>query len=178
MAIRRIFVPLTGLPADRSALAVALDVAKQHGARLDAGFLRFDERYTRPKFPDRLTPDLFDELASMVAQSNEDEQRARLAFDEACYEAGVPVRPPAAALQGPSGGWLGARPAERVIRDARLADLTVVGRAPQDERRLAALRGTVLTTSGRPLLLAPPEAGETLRGTVAIAWNGGPNAAR
>src|SRR4051794_7532461 len=179
MALRRIFVPLTGLPADRSALAVAFELARRHAARVDAGFLRFDQRYARPKFPERLTHDLFDELASIVEHGDEEEERARALFGEARGEAGLPGRPPGTAEPGPAAWWLGARPAERIVRDAKLADLVVIGRAEPDERRLAALRGSVLTTSGRPLLLAPatlPPA--TLGGTIAVAWNGGTNATR
>jgi nucleotide-binding universal stress UspA family protein len=178
MAIRRIFLPLTGLAADRSALAAAFDLARQHDARVDAGFLRFDQRYTRPKFPERLTHDLFDELASIIAHVDEDEERTQALFEEARDAAGLAARPPGALEAGPAAWWLGARPADRILRDARLADLVVIGRSQSDERRLAALRGTVLTTSGRPLLLAPPQVPEPLRGTVVIAWNGGTNAAR
>jgi nucleotide-binding universal stress UspA family protein len=178
MAIRRIFVPLTGLAGDRSALLAAFDVAKRHEARVDAAFLRFDQRYVRPKFPDRLTPDLFDELASLIAHADEDEEQARVLFDEIRDEAGVPLLMPGSAEPAPSAWWLGVRPAERILRDARLADLIVLGRSQADERRLAALRGTVLTTSGRPLLLAPPLPPATLLGPVAIAWNGGTNATR
>jgi nucleotide-binding universal stress UspA family protein len=181
MAIRKVFVPLTGLAADRSALAAAFDVAKAHEARVEAGFLRFDQRYVRPKFPDRLTPDLFDELADLVAHTDTEEEAAATMFAEAREAAGLADRVPGSgkdAARGAAACWFGVRPAERILRDARLADVVVIGRAEPDEKRLAALRGTVLTTSGRPLLLAPPCPPLTLSGPVAIAWNGGTNAAR
>jgi nucleotide-binding universal stress UspA family protein len=179
MIIRKILVPLTGLDADVPALDAAFAVARVHEAHVEAVFLRFDQRYDPPKFPDRLTPDVFDELATLIAYADEEQETARQHF-EAAREASKASVAEAAATRpgGVTARWLGIRPAERILRDARLADLVVLGRSAKDDRGLAALRGTVLTTAGRPLLLAPALPPASVEGCAVIAWNGGTHAAR
>jgi nucleotide-binding universal stress UspA family protein len=182
MVIRKVLVPLTGLEADASALAAAFLVARQHEAHVEAAFMRFDQRYDHPKLPDRLTPSLFDELATMVAYADAEQEAAFEDFETARQAANAILADPSAQTAPTVGAatarWLGIRPAERILRDARLADLVVLGRSAHEDRRLAALRGTVLTTAGRPLLLAPPLPPTSIEGRVVIAWNGGTDAAR
>jgi nucleotide-binding universal stress UspA family protein len=179
MAIRKILVPLTGLPADRGALAAAFAAAKQCGAHVDGVFLRFDQRDAKLRFPEQLPAGLFDELASLIAGAEAREEQAGAGFEAARLAAqAAAVASPAPPSGAPTARWLGARPAERLIRDAPLADLVVLGRSAADDRHLAALRATVLTTSGRPLLLAPTAPAESLVGPAAVAWNGGAHAAR
>ncbi|HEV7371552.1 universal stress protein [Arenibaculum sp.] len=66
-----------------------------------------------------------------------------------------------------------------LARYARLFDVAVLG---QPDPRAAAPRRstfeTVLFESGRPVLLAPPVAPETIGDTVVVAWNGSTETAR
>ena len=66
-----------------------------------------------------------------------------------------------------------------VANYARVFDLIVLGRPGKgsDNPRISCVE-TVLFESGRPVLLAPPEAPSTLGDTVVIAWNQSMEAAR
>jgi nucleotide-binding universal stress UspA family protein len=71
------------------------------------------------------------------------------------------------------------RPAERIVRDGRLADLIVVGPTKATENpRPNVIRRAALVTAGRPLLLAPAEPPESVGKHIAIAWNGSTGAAQ
>ncbi len=68
--------------------------------------------------------------------------------------------------------------AQWISEYGRFADLVVVGRAqPGREMAMEVLEAALMDT-GRPLLIAPPRAPETLLGTVVIAWKDTPEAAR
>ena len=60
----------------------------------------------------------------------------------------------------------------------RSADLLVVGRARDDEPVAMDVLEAGLMDTGRPLLIVPAKAPETLTGTVTIAWKDTPEAAR
>src|SRR5437764_3990339 len=86
----------------------------------------------------------------------------------------------------PSGGRVSARWREEsgyapmlVAQRARFFDLVVLGRS---ERVIGGIYTdaieTALTGSGRPLLLASSDAPPTVGETVAVAWNGSPEAVR
>ncbi|MBV8650040.1 MAG: hypothetical protein JO255_01155, partial [Alphaproteobacteria bacterium] len=170
--IRRVFVPLTGSEGDLSALAVAFTVAARLGAHVDAALLRFDQRYVRPKLSEPLPPGLFEEIASLLSDQDAEEITARRRFDEARELAGAPFAEQATA-SGHSGRWLGMRPAERIVRDGRLADLIVVGPTkPTENQRPNVIRRAALVTAGRPLLLAPALPPGSVGKRIAIAWNG------
>jgi nucleotide-binding universal stress UspA family protein len=170
--IRRVFVPLTGSEGDLAALAVAFAVAVRLGAHVDAALLRFDQRYSRPKLSEPLPPGLFEEIASLLADHDADEIAARHRFEEAREAADAPVAEQAT-RSGHSGRWLGMRPAERIVRDGRLADLIVVGPTKTTENpRPNVIRRAALVTAGRPLLLAPSVPPGTVGKRIAIAWNG------
>jgi nucleotide-binding universal stress UspA family protein len=170
--IRRVFVPLTGSEGDLAALAVAFAVAVRLGAHVDAALLRFDQRYSRPKLSEPLPPGLFEEIASLLSDRDADELAARRRFEEAREAVGSPTAEEAIP-SGHSGRWLGMRPAERIVRDGRLADLIVVGPTKATEnQRPNVIRRAALVTAGRPLLLAPAQPPETVGRRIAIAWNG------
>ncbi len=164
MAIRRILLPLVGEEADEPALATAFALAQTHGAVVDGVFLRFDQKFERLSIRDRMPADLFDEVATLMAAADP--------LDEAVQRS----------FEAPGGDakrrWLGARPAQRILRDARLADLVVLGRSRREDRPLDALRGAVLATSGRPLLFAPGRPARPVEDTVLVAWNGNTSASR
>lgn len=82
---------------------------------------------------------------------------------------------------GPSFGWMG----DTLVSDngvgeyGRIFDVTVVGRpgpGPRQPRR--STFEAALFESGRPVLIAPPLALETLGETIVIVWNGSTDTAR
>jgi len=82
---------------------------------------------------------------------------------------------------GPSYGWLG----ETLVSDngigeyGRVFDAIVVGRpgSGQEQPRSSTLEAA-LFESGRPVIIAPPKAPETLGERIIIAWNGSTDTAR
>ena len=171
--IRRIYVPLTGAEGDLAALAAAFTTAAHVGAHVDAALLRFDQRYARPKLSEPLPPGLFEEIATLLSDHDAAEARARLHFDDARAAVGAPLAEAPPGPGGLSARWLGLRPAERIVRDGRLADLLVVGPTTAREiPRANAIRRAALVTAGRPLLLAPAAGPKTIGKRIAVAWNG------
>jgi nucleotide-binding universal stress UspA family protein len=177
--IRRIFAPLTGSDGDPAALAAAFTAAAQLGAHVDAALLRFDQRYVRPKLSEPLPPGLFEEIASLLADSDHEEAVARGRFDEARAAVTAPLADEAPGPGGLSARWLGVRPAERIVRDGRLADLLVLGPTKaKDSPRPNVIRRAALVTAGRPLLLAPGRPQASIGKRIAVAWNGSTAAAQ
>lgn len=103
----------------------------------------------------------------------EAETQARQSFESHMDAAGV-MRD-AGPTDGPRWRWHPDAPAgdEFVGAYARVFDVTVVGRPGQSATgpRMATLEA-VLFEGGRPALIAPPRARETLGETIVIAWNG------
>ncbi|MBV8775940.1 MAG: hypothetical protein JO258_01975, partial [Alphaproteobacteria bacterium] len=70
-------------------------------------------------------------------------------------------------------------PPTLVAQRARFFDLVVLGRSERAIRRPHSdTIEETLTQSGRPVLLAPSHAPTTVGGSVAVAWNGSPEAVR
>jgi nucleotide-binding universal stress UspA family protein len=178
--IRKIFVPLTGAEGDLSALAAAFATAVHLGAHVDAALLRFDQRYyVRPKLSEPLPPGLFEEIASLLSDHDAAEVQARHHFNEARAVVDAPMVEAPPGPGGLSARWLGLRPAERIVRDGRLADLLVVGPTTAKEvPRANVVRRAALVTAGRPLLLAPAKVPGTIGKRVAVAWNGNASSAQ
>lgn len=81
----------------------------------------------------------------------------------------------------PSAGWIadGDRANEVVEQMARLYDMTVVAHpAANASSRTYEVLESILFESGRPILIAPGEAPQSLGRTVVIAWNGSTESAR
>ncbi|MGY2049371.1 universal stress protein [Methylobacterium sp. JK268] len=73
-----------------------------------------------------------------------------------------------------------AAPEAFLIRQARGADLVVVGRDPRQEGggAMGAAPGTVLMEAGRPVLVVPPETARLAAARVVVAWKDTPEARR
>lgn len=162
--MKTVLVPMNEAGGLDSMLACARVVAGRFGAHVE-GF------YQRRSLPDIMaagaadaaSPALLDDLER---RDNEASGRARGRFE--------------AALEGRSHAWR-----EEVARHldvserARAFDLTVVGRptGAGDSPSMSTLEA-VLFESGRPMLVAPPEAPEDFGANIAILWNGSTETAR
>ncbi len=162
--MKTVLVPMNEAGGLDSMLACARIVAGRFGAHVE-GF------YQRRSLPDIMaagaadaaSPALLDDLER---RDNEASGRARTRFE--------------AALEGRSYAWR-----EEVARHldvserARAFDLTVVGRptGSGDSPSMSTLEA-VLFESGRPMLVAPPQAPEGFGANIAILWNGSTETAR
>lgn len=157
MAIKDILIHIDARPATSARLALAVALARRHGARLTGLYV---------KVPD--------EFGVRLASSAEAADAAATLFAEAtrCLE------PPA------TWQWLNATGpglkgiAHRLIHQAFASDLVVVGQTVSKTRG-AGLPEQLILASGRPVLVVP-SAG-TFAGVgerVLVAWSSGPGACR
>lgn len=180
--LRKILVPLSGQPCDGAALETAFLVAGPWGAHVEALFVRTDPRDAVPIAGEGMSGALVERI--MNAADTEAATAARAAdaaFETARRRAGVPVveHPP-----GPGGvtaSWRQStgRAEDVLAHDARLADLVVFARSgvSASSAMMVDLEA-VLFGSARPVLLAPEAPPAAIGRTVAVAWNGGLEAAR
>jgi nucleotide-binding universal stress UspA family protein len=181
MAIKVILAPLFGAPSDDAALATALAVARKFSAHIDVMLIRADPRTMIPYIGEGMSGALIEEMiASAEQQADERAKRVRQTFDDWCAKSGLPRGESAA--DGPNCAWIEdtGRPDACVARRGRVADVVVIAR-PEGENAVTAITETLeaaLMDSGTPLLVAPSQPPETVGDNVAIAWNGGLEAAR
>lgn len=181
MAIKVILTPLFGAPSDEAALATALVVARKFSAHIDAMHIRADPRTMIPYIGEGMSGALIEEMiASAEQQADERAKRVRQTFDGWCAKSGIAMGESAA--EGPNCAWIEdtGRPDACVARRGRVADVVVVAR-PEGENAITTITETLeaaLMDSGTPLLVAPSAAPATVGDHVAIAWNGGMEAAR
>lgn len=105
---------------------------------------------------------------------------ARATFEAACARSGIAIGDAPTAGTA-SAGWseLTGRRDEIVPGNARVSDLTVLCRPDeQTPAELDAVLEATLFGAGRPLLIVPPQGAPSIGQTVAVAWNGGTEAAR
>ncbi|MFD2239131.1 universal stress protein [Aureimonas populi] len=173
--MKSLLVPVERHGQMRATLATACLLARRCGSLIEGLALR-------PAF----LPPLGIEPASAIVLQGADEEdgaaqeEARAEFLAALRENGVPLSegaPPA----GPAGVWNAEAGADDDFlgRHARAFDLTIVGRpdAKGGGPRMTTLEAA-LFDSGRPILIAPPQAPATIATRIAIAWNGSTETAR
>ena len=180
MTLKFILVPLSGTVGDRTALETALAVASHFKAHLETLFVAPDPRESAVVLGDGLSTLMVEDIIA-ASRSAWDERRreARRSFEAAVAGRGLRE----VAGPEPGGGtvrWreVTGRTEEKLIAEARLADLLVFARsADRSDAHETQGRESALLQSGRPVLLAstPPA---TLGRTVAVAWNGRLEAAR
>ncbi len=181
MAIKVILTPLFGVPSDEAALATALAVAKKFAAHMDIMHIRADPRTMIPYIGEGMSGALIEEMiASAEQQAEERSQKVRKTFDDWRARAGLATGD--SATDGPNCAWMEdtGRPDACVARRGRVADVVVIAR-PEGENAVTTITETLesaLMDSGSPLLVAPSSAPDTVGGHVAVAWNGGLEAAR
>ena len=172
---RSILASLSGLSSDRAVLETAIAAARIEGGHILALRARIDvvdaAAVLTVGFPEAHVP-----LADSVARIRE-EENTRSSHARAAYDAAMKTIAAGAAKENPvTLTWAETTSLfDELIAQARLHDLTVMGRDP--ELSPESIR-TVLLASGRPLLLAPPKPGPVIGKTLAIAWKEGAQAAR
>jgi len=182
MSFRSLLVPLFGVEQDRAALNAAFAVARDFDAHVDALFAHPDPRDAVPVLGDGVSGTVIEEIMR-AAEEDSDRCRAsaRLQFDEAVGDAGIQISELPPVEDEVTARWLErrSRPEELIPQESRLRDLTIFGAAPQnDEGVIEAAIENTLMNSGRPLLYVSDAPPDEIGRSVAIAWNGKPEAAR
>ncbi|WP_436643549.1 universal stress protein [Microbaculum sp. FT89] len=171
MTIRKIVVPVHGHAGDRERLIAAGAVAARLSARIEAVFLRHDPREALPFVTGYIAKDITDQFTdALKAEDDAAEAQARATLQELSSDprlAGVEFE----AFPGPI--------EETVVRRARCADLVAASPYRADELAdIRRVRDAALFDSGRPVLIAPPDAPSVVGSRCLVAWDGSAVAAR
>jgi nucleotide-binding universal stress UspA family protein len=182
MSIRVVLIPLFGSDTDSSCLRAGLAVAQRFGAHVDGLFVRIDPADVIPAIGEGVSPAVIIQLTeAAAAEMTRQSEAARGAFEAACEQAGIALADGPGQGAAASARWieLTGRRDEIIPRRARVSDLTVLAR-PHDQAplELGAVVEATLFGAGRPLLIVPPGGAPEFGRTIAIAWNGGTEAAR
>jgi nucleotide-binding universal stress UspA family protein len=169
-----ILVPLSGAAGSEALLDAAFAVAERFGSHVTVLHVQADPaealRATSMALPGSVRESVLEAGARFAAEGAE---AARAAFDRYCAAKEIPIQdsPPAAA--GPTAAWrvTTGRESIEVARLGRLADLIVLARPAQESPAPDTLE-TALMDSGRPILILPPGASDSIGGKVALGWNG------
>jgi len=164
------------------AIETAFQVGQGLGAHVTVLHVRADPASAVPYVGEAMAGALVEEM--MAAAERDGQARAeamRAAFDAVVQARGVSLRDGPPPLDTVTGEWMlrdGGEP-EEVAALGRVSDLIVSGRpqADSDLPSMVTLNAALMET-GRPVLVAPPETPSSVGRTVAIAWNGSPEAAR
>lgn len=174
--IRKLLLPLTGTKDGEAALATALLVARAWGAHVLALHVRVDSRDVAPLAGEGLSGAMIEDM--MQATETESTARAhavRDLFERFVAAHQVRLGEPARGEAGPTASFavITGREEDLVAQQARLADLTVVPHANSAEDGSASdALHAVLFDSGRPVLIAPRKATDSIGTRICLAWNG------
>jgi nucleotide-binding universal stress UspA family protein len=182
MSIRVVLIPLFGSEADSLCLRAGMAVAKRFGAHVEGLFVRIDPADIVPAIGEGVSPAVIIQLTeAAAAEMARQSEAARGAFETACEQAGIALvdRPGKGAAASTCWIELTGRRDQIIPTKARVSDLTVLARShDQAPPELDAVIEATLFGAGRPLLIVPPDGARTLGESIAIAWNGGTEAAR
>ena len=177
----------------RSIMAAMAAHSQQCGALLEAGFTladalktRLDVVFLQTDPADSITSTQYETspdrirmaMEAMEERQGEMRKEVRNRFDQLASAKKIPVVAESQPHSVPFAQWaaVSGNIEARVSRRGRISDLILVSRPMQDDEQLiaeAALRGT-----GRPVLVVPPVGLGHVPERIAVAWNGGVEAAR
>ncbi len=172
--MKTILVPTQDIAAMKSALEVAVLLARRAGSYIEGFPLRVAiPPYVVAELTAGFTMDTY------AAQRDEETAELRRLFETFMQGHGIP--PVGTTAEPPSFGWLAVAPEDDsfIGSHGRAFDITVMSRLdtnPTSLHRRAIESG--LFESGRPVLLAPPAASKQIATNIMIHWNGSTEQAR
>lgn len=182
MRYRTVLAPIGAPEVGLSILQISLHLARAFGAHIDVLHVRPDPRGLVPYTGEGMDGSMIEEIMDVTErEGTERETRSREMFDRFAAENDLRVADEPGNDPGVSISWKSTvgREDEVVATRGRLYDIVAVGRPVKD----AALPSPItleaaLLDTGRPILVAPPVAGDSFGKSIAIAWEGSPEAAR
>ena len=177
-----LLVPATGAADDAAVFATALLAARPFSAHLEFLHVRVDvtdiviSMSTGGLGGGGAVQGVVDKLE---AEARQVEARARQGVEAFCERNAIPRSTPRPG-EGLSAEFTveSGSDAQWIAEYGRFADLVVVGRAQPGREVSTEVLEAALMDTGRPLLVAPQTAPQTLLGTIVIAWKDTPEAAR
>jgi nucleotide-binding universal stress UspA family protein len=172
--MKTILVPTENITETKSALEVAVVLARRCGSYIEGFPLRFA---LPPYVVAELTVGFT--LNDYAEQRDEESAELRRMFEAFMQEHGIP--PSGTATERPAFGWLASMPEDESFIGSygRAFDVTVMNRLGADSTSLhqRAIE-TSLFESGRPVLLAPPAPSKQIATNIMVHWNGSTEQAR
>lgn len=175
--MKTILLPFHDDEIDQSVLETALRVAEQFTGYIEGLFV-----WQPPQMIAGAGEGITlygDYITQIAAEGRQLAQQAREHFTALMQARGIPLQ--TGAEPGLSAGWYeGEGLEDRVVGDyGRVFDLLVVGRCGKPASGdWTATCEAALFESGRPIILAPPQAPQSLGERILIAWNGSTETAR
>ncbi len=182
MRYRTVLAPIGAPEIGLSILQTSLYLARAFEAHIDVLHVRPDPRGLVPYTGEGMDGSMIEEIMDVTErEGGERETRSREMFDKFAADNGLRVADEPKKGSGVSISWqsIVGREDEVVATRGRVYDIVAVGRPVKD----AALPSPItleaaLLDTGRPILVAPPVAGDSFGKSIAIAWEGSPEAAR
>lgn len=182
MPFKKIVCVLSHAAGDAAAMATAFGIARPAEGHVQVLSVRTDPHDSIPMLGEGVSAALVQEIMSNAERENTTRaETARRLFEEQRLAAGATLADAAPGPGGLTASWADrtGRAEAVVVKAARLADLTVFPHLQGDGETDAVLMlEAALMSGGRPLLVAPPDVPASVGRRVAIAWNGGAEAAR
>ncbi len=182
MTIKSILAPLDGSNSSEHAFQVALSMARQCTAHLDALHVRSNPKDAVPLLGEGMSGAVIEDI--IVAAEKESNERAHLArsiFEKVCQDEGVTIVEVPSPDEGITARWIEetGREDEATGIRGRLADLIVLPRpTPESSVSATMTLNAALVETGRAVLVVPDRPVDTVGSRVAISWNGSAEAAR
>ncbi|MGB0630557.1 MAG: universal stress protein [Alphaproteobacteria bacterium] len=182
MSFKTILVPVSSPEASKSTLDTALLVAKRWKSHLEVLHVRADPRGLVPYTGEGMDGSMIEEIMDVTEREGADRAaQTKQMFDAFCAEHGLAISDTPSPDAGVTVSWReeAGREDEVVALRGRLYDLIVVGRPVTDSPLPSPITlEAALHDTGRPILVAPPQAPADTGGHIAIAWEASPEAAR
>jgi nucleotide-binding universal stress UspA family protein len=181
--MRTILVPTSGSSTDEPVFATALAAARAVNAHLDFYHVRLSSGQAAARAP-HVAFCVGEALPAALHVLTEDTERLAKASREHmqafCERNAVEIRDRPEYGHNVSASFLEENDWDcgRLLLLARHSDLVVFGRRSHVDYLPSYLIEDVLIESGRPVLIAPPHAPESLLGTVVVGWKETPQCAR
>ena len=183
MAPKIILAAVTGQETDAATLAIAATVARRFNAHIDALHVKGDPRDAIPFLGEGASGVLIEQImAAAERDAGTRSGRARTAFETWRTGSGLATatRPGG---EGASVAWREETGTEEdcMARYGRVSDMIVVGRPPNDDSGASiVIFETALFDTGKPVIVAPPEASAAsgvVGSAATIFWTGSAEAA-
>ncbi len=182
MTLTSLLAVLEGRPGEESLLAMALDLGRERDLSIELLAMRPARERMVPLVADGMTGGAVGEIVEALEQQS----NARLAetkdlYQRLCVAAGVPTfddddgRPGFGVRFTIDDGDI----EEVVAARGRLSDVVAIARPTDAEDRLyAPALEAALFSTGRPVLLSPPEKPSSVGTRILVAWNDGAESVR
>lgn len=181
MTIKRILALPIDTQTRQSVIQTAHVIAGNFGAHIDVAFVKHIPFSYADTAGDEMSLQIANDLLSSKNESmDQAEAEMRAVFDEFVQAHEITLTDKPVAANGPTATWrsVEGHPVDIISELGGAHDLIVIGRPDEPQSMGRITTEAALFSTGRPIIITPPEPPEKIGETVLIAWNRGPQAAR